>query len=268
MAYRRYGKRSYRKRSYRGRKLSTKRVYRYRSSRAQAGQIVALNKKINRVKKELAPDVQYFDSDMYSHSATKSELNACYKSSLVIRTVTGHVNGDQASGSTTSLGAYWAGLQTGTETINLKNMRFKVSLSKGNSSGYGYDGPLKLEFLVVQATSQAVGSATVYDQIFGAQPSGLGSNNIGYPLNAGFWRRFRILKRKFVSIDNDIQNIKDISFNVKPKYHKLPDLPNSIGDDFYKQNDIYVVYRLWGASAQENITGTVQYYFRVYFTHA
>ena len=266
----RYGKRYYKKRSYRkryrGRKLSTKRVYRNRSSRAQAGQIVALNKKINYVRKELAPDIQYFDSMMYSHSAVKSELQACYKSSMNMRTFSGHVNTDYSSD--TTLGGYWAGLQQGSETINIKNIRFKVSLSKGNPSGYGYDGPLKLEFLVVQTTSQISVSSSVADQIFGHQPSGLNSNNIGYPLNAGFWRRFKILKRKFISIDNDIQNIKDVSFNIKPKYHKIPDLPNTSGTDFLVQNDLYVVYRLWGASATDNITGTVQYFFRVYFSHA
>lgn len=268
MAYRRYGKRSYKKRSYRGRKLSSRRVYRHRSSRAQAGQIVALNKKINRVKKELAPDIEYFDCNMRSLSIPKSNLVNCFKSSVLLRSYEGHPNGDFAANSETTLGGYWASLQAGANTVNIKNLRFRLSLSKGNSTGYGYIGPLKLEFIVVQCTSQPPASAPIYDQIFGAQPSNLGAHYIGYPLNAGFWKRFRILSRKFINMENDTVLQKDINFNVKPKWHKLVDMPNSLGDDFSKQGDIYCVYRVWGNSADEGAIATFQYSVRIYFTHA
>lgn len=268
MAYRRYGKRSYKKRVYR-KKLSSKRVYKNRSSRAQAGQIVALNKKINRVRKELAPDIQYFDGDLYSIQVQKVNLLDCYKSSINLRTVLGHVNGDYSNNSQVSLGGYWAGLQQGAETVYVKNFKFTLTISKLGSLGYGYNGPLKAEFLIVQATSQVPGTSSVHDQIFGYQPSGLGANNIKYPLNSGFWRRFKILSRKYLSIDNDTINTRSITFNVKPKYHKLPDFPNSLGTDDFRQNDIYVVYRMWGntLSDDEGITALLQYSFRCYFSH-
>lgn len=269
MVYRRrYGKKRYYKK--RSRKLSSRRVYKNRSSRAQAGQIIALNKKINRVKKELAPDVQYFDSDIRSVQALKSSLTACKKGSFLVRTGTGHVNGDYTVGSNQSIGAYWAGLQQGAETVNIRNFKFNVTLSKLGSAGYGFNGPLKLEYLVVQSTSQIPGSSLVEDQIFGYQPANLGPNFIGYPLNSGFWRRFKILKRKFIILDNDTINSKTISFNVKPRYHKLPDVPNGTGSDFFRQNDIYVVYRIWGNSLtdDEGISALLEYTFRCYFTHS
>lgn len=269
MAYRRYGKRSYRKR-YRGKKLSSRRVYRHRSSRAQAGQIVALNRKINRVRKELAPDIQYFDSELYKTTLYKTDLTACYKATINLRTSTGHVNGDFSTNALTSLGGYWAGLQQGAETVSLKNFRFNLTITKISTGNYGFNGPLKIEFLVVQSTSQAPGTSSVHDQIFGYQPSGLGPNNIKYPLNAGFWRRFRILSRKFVNVDNDTINTKTITFNVKPKYYKLPDLPNSSGTSETKQNDIFVIYRIWGDTLvdTDNMAAIVQYTFRCYFTHS
>lgn len=77
MAYRRYrrGKKYFRRRT-----LSTRSIYNKRSSKSQANQIYALNKKVNAIARANRPDTHILTSDPITQEFTNSSLATVHKS--------------------------------------------------------------------------------------------------------------------------------------------------------------------------------------------
>ena len=77
MAYRKYyrGKKYYRRRT-----LSTRNIYNKRSSKSQANQIYALNKKVNAIARRNRPDTHIMTNGPISHQFTNETLASVHKS--------------------------------------------------------------------------------------------------------------------------------------------------------------------------------------------
>lgn len=71
---RRFGRRYYK----RNRRLSKANIYGNRSARSQAGQIAALNRKINNVAKRTKPEYHIVNSSSYAKSFTSGAFSSTY----------------------------------------------------------------------------------------------------------------------------------------------------------------------------------------------
>lgn len=71
----RYAGRSRRYRRYRSRTLSTRSVYTRTGAKAQAGQILALRRRVSRISRRIRPDIKVFQSGVTSITFTNSALS-------------------------------------------------------------------------------------------------------------------------------------------------------------------------------------------------
>lgn len=228
--YSRYSKRRYYKRRYGRTKFSRYHTYRYRSSKAQAKQIYSLNKKINRVYRNVKPEVQIFNSSMSFLNGSLTTTGATYTYGCVpiVSQQLGIFNGKYARIKSFSLFGMLENMgnenTSRTCNIGLRLVFFSLKSEKW--------GVTPIEDIIPNINRI---SSTDFDNAY----------YFNSPLQAGFSTRYRLLKdKRYVLrvVDGTSKNIK-----VSMKYPfslRSSDVISNTGSSYYPKNTVYCAWML------------------------
>lgn len=207
MAYRRrYGRRV--RRYGKGKALSTRNIYGRKSASAQAHQIAALRRRINKVSARCKPELKVFESSPETTKFTSEASGTWVTKKEVLSTFT------QGTGDSQYVGDH------------VRSIRLQIPIH-AEFSLYGYDGDTQqmdslgasVRVVVFQSksrTNETSGSIAPYVIISNAASSGSGYELLASaPLVRGVTERFKILADKKYNLTN-FKNQLNTRISVRP----------------------------------------------------
>lgn len=232
MPYRRYSKRrNYRRRNGRRVKFSRFNTYRYRSSKAQAKQIYSLNKKINRVYKNVKPETQtYFSADAVVDATilANSTTTATYGLNSIVDHTLGVFNGRYA---------------------RIKSFKIWGMLENdgSNTTPVTYNNTIGLRLILFSLKTEKYGTTSPVDIIANLANTSAYTNDywMTAPLAPGFSTRYRLLKDKRYYLKPGRGTTRAISISMKyPRSLCCSTSMANTSSLFYPKNSVFMCYFL------------------------
>lgn len=238
--YRRYG-RTYRKRYS---KLSKANIYGNRSARSQAGQIAALNRKVNKIAKRDKPEYKIVNTSPYAKSFTSQALSNTY---ITISQPFPTVNNASDEG------------MVGNK-VHMIALKMNGYCEYFNSSNTGYhdteSAGCVIRIIAIQF-KQSGGTVIPIDQLL-QQAGTVGSNYtaLAYsPFKQGITNKCRVLM-DYRSIITTTRNQKLL--NLRVPLRKYRDLRFDNGTNAWSNNVLFYVI-VGGLHYDQNYTETVEF---------
>lgn len=274
---RRYKKRPTRRYRRKGSKFTKFNTYKYRSSKAQAGQIYSLNKKVNYMYKQVKPRIHFADSDKYElnnlvipttgdHPGfdTRDEFFMLFGSSFNCR-----FDGDRDDANKTYFNNYISNLSGGVETLRLKSGCVYFTISKDSAiTPNNFNGIAGIDIYVLQYkqaqnfnnSNGFFGPTTQYN---------FRQTDLYKPLNSGCWQYVKVLRHRRILLNNLDVGSKTFKLKYKPYYKTLKSIKtdsSGTGNTDTESHSICLAFRTFAQSEDTDAKLSCSFLFRQYFT--
>ena len=265
--YTRYSKKRYynKKRGYKKKTFSRFNTYKHRSSKAQAYQIYKLNKKVNRINKNNAPDIHNWTTDKLGIIQTHKEELETYEFRFMGDSTYGYIDGvlDYDQRQTFPIVDNEFKIRRikvwGTFTkFHVVNLVGDVSQDK-----FGFNGPLYYRLVILQSKGSNLPDVNNYLCV----TDDTEETSISSPVQKGVNKEAYILYDKVGKITSLDAFTRSFKISFVPKYRNIQMRPRLSSNDVMEHPMHFYCYTWYNADdsyAAPKINLSMQY--RVYYT--